>query len=108
MANHLRGEIDITLGEETYKCKLNFDSLVRIESNLNIPIIQLANKISEANLKMSEISFIIYTAIKGGGKNISEKDVNSLIWKAGIIEGLRACGEIVTMALSSGDDEKKS
>ena len=107
MANHLRGEIDIDLGGQTYKCKLNFDSLVRIETNLNIPVIQLANKISEANLKMSEISYIVYTAIKGGGANITEKEVNSLIWKAGIIEGVRACGEIITMALSSGDDEKK-
>ena len=36
MANHLRGEITISLGDVTYDCKLNFDSLVRIEKALNI------------------------------------------------------------------------
>ena len=73
MANHLRGEITISLGDVTYDCKLNFDSLVRIEKALNISIIQLANKISQADLKLTDINFIIYTAIKGGGKDITEK-----------------------------------
>ena len=68
MVNHLRGEIAIKLGEETFNCKLNFDSLVRIETALDTPIIQLATKISEANLKVTEISFILFTAIKGGGR----------------------------------------
>ena len=107
MANHLRGEITISLGDVTYDCKLNFDSLVRIEKALNISIIQLANKISQADIKLTDINFIIYTAIKGGGKDITEKQVSDIIWKVGLVDGVRACGEIVTMALSSGDEEKK-
>ena len=108
MVNHLRGEIAIKLGKETYNCKLNFDSLVRIETALDIPVIQLANRISQADLKVSEISYILYTAIKGGGKDISEKQVSDLIWKAGLVDGIKACGEIIAMALSTGDNEKKS
>ncbi len=108
MVNHLRGEIAIKLGDETYNCKLNFDSLVRIETELDIPIIQLANKISQADLKVSEISYIIYTAVKGGGKDVTERQVSELIWKSGLVEGIKACGEIIAMALSTGEDEKKS
>ena len=44
---------------------------------------------------------------KGGGKDITEKQVSDIIWKVGLVDGVRACGEIVTMALSSGDEEKK-
>ncbi len=107
MVNHLRGEIAIKLGEETFNCKLNFDSLVRIENALDTPILKLAEKISNAELKVTEISYIIYTAIKGGGKDITEKEVSSLIWQCGFVDAIRSCGEIVSMALSSGDEEKK-
>ena len=74
MSNQLRGEIEIKLGEQTYNCRLNFDSLVRIENTLDTPILKLAQKISEAELKVTEISYILFTAIKGGDKNITEKD----------------------------------
>ena len=107
MANHLRGEIAISLGNQDYNCKLNFDSLVRIETALDTPIIQLANKISNADLKVTEISYIIFTAIKGGGKDITEKQVNSLIWDVGFVDAIKACSEIIAVALSSGDEEEK-
>ena len=59
MVNQLRGERAIKLGEETFNCKLNFDSLVRIENALDTPILKLAEKISNAELK------IINTATTG-------------------------------------------
>ena len=107
MSNHLRGEVEITLGENVYNCKLNFDSLVRIETALDTPIIKLAGKISEADLKMTEVSYILYTAIKGGGKDITEKQVSDLVWKVGFVDAIRSVGEIISMALSSGDDDEK-
>ena len=107
MSNQLRGEIEIKLGEQTFNCKLYFDCLVRIENTLNVPILKLAQKISEAELKVTEISFILYTAIKGGGKDITEKQVSDLIWQVGFVDSIRAVGDIISMALSNGDDEKK-
>lgn len=107
MSNHLRGELEIKLGDEIFRCKLNFDSLVRIETALGIPILRLANKIGEGNILASELSYILYTAIKGGGKDVTEKNINNLIWKAGFVDAIKACGEIVANALSSGEDEKK-
>ena len=108
MVNHLRGEIAIKLGEETFDCKLNFDSLVRIETSLGTPILQLATKVSEANLSVTEISYILFTAIKGGGKDITEKEVNNLIWQVGFADAIRSVGEIIAMALSAGENKKKS
>ena len=35
MANPLKGEIPLTLGKETYKCRLTIDALVRIEDELD-------------------------------------------------------------------------
>ena len=101
-------EIAIKLGEETFDCKLNFDSLVRIETSLGTPILQLATKVSEANLSVTEISYILFTAIKGGGKDITEKEVNNLIWQVGFADAIRSVGEIIAMALSAGENKKKS
>jgi len=109
MSNPLRGELTINLGADQFNCKLNFDSIVRIETALDIPIIRLASKVSEANLKITELSYILFTAIKGGGTDITEKEVNNLIWKHGMVDAVKCVGEIITVALSSGDDtEKKS
>lgn len=107
MSNQLRGELTIKLGEEAFNCKLNFDSLVRIENALDTPILKLAEKISDAELKVTEISYILFTAIKGGGNNVTEKEISNLIWKYGFVDAIKAVGEIIAIALSSGDDEKK-
>ena len=108
MVNQLRGEITIKLGEQTFNCKLNFDSLVRIETSLDTPILKLLGKISEGDMRVTEMSYVIYTAIKGGGKDISEKDVNNLLWDVGFVDSIKACGDILSHALSTGEEEKKS
>ena len=30
-----------------------------------------------------------------------------MIWDVGFVDAIRACGEIISMALGAGDDEKK-
>ena len=108
MSNRLRGEIEITLGDNVYNCKLNFDSLVRIETTLDTPILKLLGKIGEGDLRVTEMSYIIFTAIKGGGKDVSEKDINKLLWDVGFVDSIKACGDILGHPLSSGEEEKKS
>tara|TARA_R100001510_G_C7639142_1_gene196895 strand:+ start:740 stop:1066 length:327 start_codon:yes stop_codon:yes gene_type:complete len=107
MSNPLRGELSITLGEQSYNCKLNFDSLVRIETALGTPILKLANKIAEADLKITEMSYILYTSIKGGGKEITEKQVSDIIFEVGFVDAIKACGEILAHSLTSGEQVKK-
>ena len=107
MVNHLRGEIEIKLGKEVYNCKLNFDSLVRIETALGTPILKLLGKISEGDMRVTEMSYVIYTAIKGGGKDVSEKDINDLIWNVGFVDSIKACGDILGHALSTEKKKKK-
>ena len=42
MANPLKGEIPLTLGKETYKCRLTIDALVRIEDELDKGILGIS------------------------------------------------------------------
>ena len=49
MTNPLKGEIEIELGGESYKCRLTIDSLVKIEDELNLGILEIASNISECS-----------------------------------------------------------
>ena len=49
-----------------------------------------------------EIASILLIAIRGGGNDISEKDVEKIVWDAGLVEAMTVCGEIMAQALGGG------
>lgn len=63
---------------------------------------QTAQKLSEGKATITEIVNVIQPALKGGGNNLDQKDVSKMVWEAGLIEGMRVAGEILTVALNSG------
>lgn len=107
MANKHRGELEITLGEEHYNTRLNFDSIARIEGATGKSSIILAQSIGDTTISLTELSFVLYTAIKGGGNNITEKDVQKAMWDAGIVAAMAAAGEVLTNALVGGQEVGK-
>ena len=84
---------------------MTVDSLIRLETSLNQSIVQLTQKLSEGHLSFSELSFIIQSALKGGGNDIKENEVNQLIYESGITEGMRVCGELLANVLQGGQRE---
>lgn len=64
---------------------------------------KIAQKLAEADLTTSEISIILYQALRGGGNNLDQKEVNALIWESGMVESMSVVGEILTSALMGGD-----
>ena len=46
-------------------------------------------------MTIAEISAILHKAIRGGGQDIDIKQVNQLIWDAGLPESMKAVTEIV-------------
>ena len=89
---------------------MTVDSLIRIETALGQSIVQLTTKLSEGHLSLTEMGFIIHSAIKGGGNDIDETKVNHLIYQSGITDGMRVCGELLANVLQGGQkqNEKKS
>ena len=63
---------------------------------------QTAQKLGEGKATITEIVNVIQPALKGGGNNLDQKDVSKMVWEAGLIEGMRVAGEILTVALNSG------
>lgn len=70
---------------------------------MNLSIVKVAQKLAEADLTTSEISTILYQALRGGGNNLDQKEVNALIWQNGMVESMSVVGEVLTSALMGGD-----
>lgn len=107
MANKHRGELKINLGGKDYNTRINFDSIARIEGVTGQSIIRLAQNIGDASISVTALSTILFHAIKGGGNDVTERDVSKIIWDAGIVESMGVAGEVITNALMGGQDEGK-
>ncbi|HAF89784.1 MAG TPA: hypothetical protein DCG23_08430 [Deltaproteobacteria bacterium] len=105
MVNPKRGELQLSLGKQKLTARLTIDSLIRIENSIGGSIVQIAQRLSEGKATVTEIVNVLTPAIKGGGNDVDAKQVQKWIWEAGLIEAMRCAGEIVTMALNSGQNE---
>ena len=61
MTNPLKGQIEVTLGSETYKCRLTIDRLVKIEDELDTGILELAQNIAQAKVRIRTL--LVYYAM---------------------------------------------
>ena len=43
--------------------------------------------------------------MKGGGNDVSMKDIQKAVWDAGLADAMRVCGEVLASALNAGQDE---
>ena len=106
MSNPKRGELKIVLGKKEYQGKVTLDVIMRIERQLGRGVVKVATSLSEADISVTEIIAILTPVIRGGGNDVTEKDIQKAVWDAGIAEGIKVCGEILAEALgASGDDE---
>lgn len=104
MVNPQRGELQVKLGKELLKARLTIDALLRIENSNGRSVIKTAQRLSQGEATITEVVNVIQPALKGGGMNVDAKDVSKMIWEAGLVDGMRVAGEILTMALTSGQE----
>ena len=109
MVNKFRGELEVSLNQKTYKTRLSLDSIVRIETQLGKSILEVANDLMSSRVKMQEIITIMTLAIRGGGNNVTEKEIGQEIFAVGIVESFKIVGEILSNTITGGEQgtEKK-
>ena len=106
MTNPLKGQIEITLGSQTYKCRLTMNAIMEIEDSCNCGIIKLAQKMSEADIRMSEIVSVLHPAIRGGGNDITRNDTIKIVQDAGIIKSTTAVADLLAKSLTDNSEEE--
>lgn len=104
MTNPHRGEVNVSLAGQTYKTKLNLDAIARVETQLGRSIVKVAQRLAEGDMTTNEIAIILHKAIRGGGTNIDLKEVNALIWDAGLADAMKAVGEVIASVFGVQDD----
>jgi hypothetical protein len=103
MTNPLKGEIEIELGGQTYKCRLTIDSLVKIEDELDKGILELASDISQAKVRVRTLLTVLRYALRGGGNDFDEKKMKSIITSAGIINASATVAQLLADSLTDPD-----
>ena len=107
MANPLKGEIPLTLGKETYKCRLTIDALVRIEDELDKGILELATAIAEAKVRVRTLIVVLRNALRGGGNDFDDKKIGSIIQEVGIVVASTEVAKLLAATLTDNDSDEE-
>ena len=106
--NPLKGETQITLGSEDYTCRLTIDSLMKIEDEIGMGIIKLVSKLStEMDMPIKHQLSILYHALRGGGNDLTQKQVKQLVTENGLIKTTPVILVLLTSTFNDEDDGEK-
>ena len=107
MTNPLKGQIEVTLGSKTYKCRLTIDSLVKIEDELDQGILELAQNISQAKVRIKTLLVVLRYALRGGGNDFDEKKVGQIISDIGIVVASTEVAKLLVATLNNNDSDEE-
>ena len=105
MTNPKRGELIINLGEKSWNSRVTMDGMAKIEHACGCGIMKVLSRLTEADVTTTEICQILLPVVKAGGNDVTLKDIQSAVWEAGLAEGMKAVGEILTKALMPEGDQ---
>jgi hypothetical protein len=81
------------------------DCLVKIETACGCGIMKVLGRLTEADITTTEICQILLPVVRAGGNDVTIKDIQSAVWDAGLTEGMKAVGEVLTKALMPDGDK---
>mgnify|MGYP003147944899 FL=1 len=107
MANPMKGQIKVKLGDKEYNARLTIDAIMQIEDAVGCGIIKLATKMADADIRMSDVVTVLLYALRGGGKDFQESDIKKIVQNTGIVESTAAMSTLIAQSLSSDSEEKE-
>lgn len=97
----------LKLGKKPTPAKVTLDVVMRIETALRMGVLQSVRRLSAGELTTSNILNILTPAIRAGGNNVSEKEVSSMIWEAGLSTAMREAGQVLVVAMGGDSEDDK-
>lgn len=107
MANPMKGQIKLKLGDKEYNARLTIDAIMQIEDAVGFGIIKLATKMADADITMSHVVTVLLHALRGGGKDFQASDIKKIVQKTGIVESTSAVATLIAQSLSSDDEQEE-
>ena len=102
--NKLRAEKQLEFGDKTYTARISIDVILKIEQALGCSIVKVGTKLASADLTIGETITILTLSVRAGGNDIKDSDMKRMIAEIGLVESLKMCGELLTLALDTGED----
>ena len=107
MTNPLKGQIEVTLGSKTYKARLTIDSLVKIEEELDTGILELAQNIALAKVRIRTLLVVLRHSLRGGGNDFDDKKVGQIIADVGIVTASTEVAKLLVATLNDNDSDEE-
>ena len=107
MANPMKGQIKLKLGDKEYNARLTIDAIMQIEDAVGCGIIKLATKMADADIKMTDVVTVLLHALRGGGKDLQESDVKKIVQKTGIVEATTAVANLIAQSLTNDQEQEE-
>lgn len=105
MTNPKRGEMQIILGSQNWNSRITMDVLAKIEHSCGCGVLKVLQNLTEANITTTEVCNILLPVVRAGGNDVTLKDVQSAVWEAGLTEGMKEVGKVLTKALMPDEEE---
>lgn len=106
MTNPMKGETTIELAGEEYTCRLNVDALIKIETALDMGILKITQRLSEGDVRLNDLAVVLYHALRGGGKDVTDRDVKQLIQDSGIVGATSQVAQLLVGTLTDPNAEE--
>ena len=105
MTNPKRGEMRLELAGKRFDCRITMDVMIRVETAIGKSILKVASDLQNADMTALQMVAFLTPVLRSSGEDIREKDVQSLLWDAGLPEGLRAIAEVIAFLIGGVDNE---
>ena len=96
MANFHRGDVDLTIGDQTFCLRLTLQSLAEIEAAFGVAdLVALGERLSSGRLSAGDLIHILGPAIRGGGILKSDAEIAAMAPAASLADIVAAIGVLL-------------
>ena len=100
--NPLRGEVELTLGEQVFLLRPTFEALVSIEQELG-SLFSVVERATKGSVTLNDIVAVIWSCAQAGGSELKREEFGRLIVQNGVAQATTAFRSVLTIALAGPD-----
>lgn len=109
MTNNIEGTLEFDFAGKTRKFKLDFNTLLSIETTLQKPIMKVAQEIISGDIGMFNVATILHGGLTCAGGKFTLEAVGNMVQQHGLINSVAIVSDLLTqsMGLEVSDDPKE-
>lgn len=108
MANAQRGEVELVVGDKTYKLRLGINAIVEVEDVLGgVGINEIIASLDPANVRIGTLRAILWGALREHHPEVTLLDAGDLIGEVGAAAIAPVVGEAIGAAFPRSEGAKR-